>query len=143
VVHSIDKLETSIANITTARAQLQKEANIQKDLESLAVHMEHSSAPSKLISEELKDSPPEGGPGLEDFHDLDRGFRQRQGAYQSYTDRDLVQRSGAGIHERQKRGDLKTEAQAKNSQRHTANSDSSNPEMSSSEEAAVDDGKKH
>jgi len=163
---------TATKNLIEALAVRERdhEANIKKDLERLAVHMEHSSAPSKLISmklkeirggcnigavwhccgdsrkrgrEKVKEPPPDGGPGLEGVHGPDRGFRQRQGAYQSYTDRDLVQRSGAGIHERQKRGDLKTEAQAKNSQRHTANSDSSNPEMSSSEEAAVDDGKKH
>jgi len=123
------------------------EANLKKDLERLAVHLEHSSAPSKLISmklkeirggcnigavwhccgdsrkrgrEKIKESPPDGGPGLEGVHGPDRGFRQRQGAYKSYTDRELVQRFGAGVHNRllEESGGLMTEEQAMNFQRH-------------------------
>jgi len=138
---------TATKNLIEALAVRERdhEANIKKDLERLAVHMEHSSAPSKLISmklkeirggcnigavwhccgdsrkrgrEKVKEPPPDGGPGLEGVHGPDRGFRQRQGAYKSYTDRELVQRFGAGVHDRLESGGLMTEAQAMNFQRH-------------------------
>uniref|UniRef100_A0A7S4URR1 Uncharacterized protein n=1 Tax=Alexandrium monilatum TaxID=311494 RepID=A0A7S4URR1_9DINO len=115
---------TATKNLIEALAVRERdhEANIKRDLERLAVHMEHSSAPSKLISmklkeirggcnigavwhccgdsrkrgrEKVKEPPPDGGPGLEGVHGPDRGFRQRQGTYRSYTDRELVQRFGS------------------------------------------------
>mmetsp|Transcript_109906 Transcript_109906/g.218304 ORF Transcript_109906/g.218304 Transcript_109906/m.218304 type:complete len:328 (+) Transcript_109906:73-1056(+) len=138
---------TATKNLIEALAVRERdhEANIKKDLERLAVHMEHSSAPSKLISmklkeirggcniaavwhccgdsrkrgrEKIKEPPPDGGPGLEGVQGPDRGFRQRQGAYKSYTDRELVQRFGDGVHDRLESGGLMTEAQAMNFQRH-------------------------
>lgn len=134
---------TATKNLIEALAVRERdhEANIRKDLERLAVHMEHSSAPSKLISmklkeirggcnigavwhccgdsrkrgrDKLKEPPPDGGPGLEGVHGPDRGFRQRQGTYKSYTDRELVQRFGSSSDRTE---GLMTEEQAMNFQR--------------------------
>lgn len=112
--------ETATKNLIDALAVRERdhEANIKRDLDKLAVHMEHSSHPSKLISMKLKEirggcnigavwhccgdsrkrdkekkkppekPPPDGGPGIEGV----RGSRPRQGTYKSYTDLELTQR---------------------------------------------------
>jgi len=134
---------TATKNLIEALAVRERdhEANIKKDLERLAVHMEHSSAPSKLISmklkeirggcnigavwhccgdsrkrgrDKIKEPPPDGGPGLEGVHGPDRGFRQKHGTYKSYTDRELVQRFGTSSDRTE---GLMTEEQAMNFQK--------------------------
>mmetsp|Transcript_68165 Transcript_68165/g.121510 ORF Transcript_68165/g.121510 Transcript_68165/m.121510 type:complete len:339 (-) Transcript_68165:56-1072(-) len=92
-------------------------SNVRRDLEQLAVHLEHSFAPSKLISMKLKEirggcnigavwhccgdrkrkapertrSPPmDGGIGIEGVRDCRP--RRQSTMYKSYTDHDLEQR---------------------------------------------------
>lgn len=123
------------------------DANIRKDLEQLAVHLEHSFAPSKLISMKLKEirggcnigavwhccgdrkrkqpertrSPPmDGGIGIEGVRDC-RPRRQAT-MYKSYTDHDLEQRDHeidkrVGGGRADKSQGLMTEEQALNFQR--------------------------
>lgn len=133
--YELDHMATKNLIEALAVRERDHETNTSRDLERLAVHMEHSSAPSKLISmklkeirggcnigavwhccgdskkrgrEKVKEPPPDGGPGIEGVQ------RQRQGTYKSYTDKELQQRFTSGGGGRERSEGLMTEEQAMN-----------------------------
>jgi hypothetical protein len=122
--YKLDTTATKHLIEVLAYREREHETSMKRDLEKLAVHLEHSSAPSKLISMKLKEirggcnigavwhccgdsknkkarefekePPPNGGPGIEGVYKS--SFRTKgsaTGRQRSYTDRELEQRFGA------------------------------------------------
>mmetsp|Transcript_48052 Transcript_48052/g.134164 ORF Transcript_48052/g.134164 Transcript_48052/m.134164 type:complete len:321 (-) Transcript_48052:122-1084(-) len=137
--YELDHMATKNLIEALAVRERDHDCDTQRDMDKLAVHLEHSSAPSKLISMKLKelrggcnigaiwhccgdsrkrrekvsDVPPEKSPGIEGVRD--KCSTRRQGVYKSYTDHDLVQRFTASSSGNA--AGLMTEEQAKNLQK--------------------------